>query len=51
MIPCNLYRTSDGGVSFAAGVLDQVRVSTCYGRDDLIESPLGPTSRNVSNTG
>jgi CoA:oxalate CoA-transferase len=42
MIPCNVYKTKDGGLFIAAGVLDQVRrLYRAMGREDLIDSPLG----------
>ena len=42
MIPCNVYKTTDGGLFIAAGVLAQVqRLYRAMGREDLIDSPLG----------
>ncbi len=42
MVPCNVYKTKDGDLFIAAGVLAQLqRLYTVMGRQDLIDSPLG----------
>ena len=42
MVPCNVYKTKDGNLFIAAGVLAQLqRLYTVMGRQDLIDSPLG----------
>ncbi len=42
MVPCNVYKTKDGNLFIAAGVLAQLqRLYKVMGREDLINSPLG----------
>jgi CoA:oxalate CoA-transferase len=49
MVPCNLYKTSDGRIFIMAGVLDQLRrLYTVMGREDLLDTPLCANQRERS---